>query len=63
MALLSEGELFGDDDIFEKRRRALSCCCNSTTGLLYEIPKNEFMKMIRSEDKKIVMLELSKQKA
>ena len=63
MAIMGAGELFGEDDIFQERDRIVSCCWSSTTGELYSINKTECLKMIRTQDKRDLIIDLTKQKA
>lgn len=47
---LSCGQLFGDDDIYNKRPRFATATCVSQTGFVWEINGNEFKSLIEKVD-------------
>lgn len=50
VAILSKGEIFGDEEIINDSLRSNTCMCYSLTSSVLLISKNDFMKRITSED-------------
>ena len=56
---LSCGQLFGDDDIYNKRNRLATATCVSQTGFVWEINAYEFKSLLEKVDES--MIEINKQ--
>ena len=49
LSYLLRGSLIGDDDAVTRDNYSVTCKCNSSTGTLYELSKEEFMKLQNSD--------------
>lgn len=50
IAVLAEGEIFGDEDVLNGKLRECNCMCYSTTGSLLIISAKDFLLNITNED-------------
>eukprot|EP01017_Pseudomicrothorax_dubius_P048942 TRINITY_DN9015_c0_g1_i1.p1 TRINITY_DN9015_c0_g1~~TRINITY_DN9015_c0_g1_i1.p1 ORF type:complete len:617 (+),score=78.01 TRINITY_DN9015_c0_g1_i1:73-1923(+) len=50
LALVNEGEIFGEEDLFLKRPRFTSVVCNSSEGVVLEIRKVDFESIIMRDE-------------
>lgn len=57
MSYLARGSLIGDDDVVARDNYSATCKCHSTTGTLYELSKEEFMKLQNSDQSWLKILE------
>ena len=49
LSYLMRGSLIGDDDVVTRDNYSATCKCYSSSGTLYELSKEEFMKLQASD--------------
>ena len=55
IAVLTVGELFGDEDVLNNRPREYSCACYSTAGELLMISAKDFLLKVMNEDSLLML--------
>jgi len=57
LSFLGKGSLIGDEDVYLRENYSCTCICNTAEGHLYELSKDEFIKLKSSENSWLAIME------
>ena len=57
LSYMLRGSLMGDDDVVTRENYSATCKCHSSSGTLYELSKEEFMKLQNSDQSWLKIME------
>ena len=57
LSILGKGSLLGEEDIFARSKYSCTCRCISSTGSVYELSREEFIKLKSSEQSWLAIME------